>query len=202
MLQFAEAASVVPQVVVSVKFEAFVPPSVMPEILSVAPPLFVSVMDCEALVVFGAAVKSRLLAERLAVGATPVPVTEKDCGDPVALSVTTTDELRLPVVAGVKVTKMLQVVFAATEVPQVLVCANAEGVPPLSAMLEIASAALPLLVIATDCDAEVVPTLVAVNVSPPGEKASVGVGTAVPVPLRVTVCGEPATLSETVTVAL
>src|SRR5665213_203426 len=97
---------------------------------------------------------------------------------------------------------MLQLVFAATELPQLFVCAKAEGVPPLSAMLEIVSAALPLLVIATDCDAEVVPTFVAVNVSPPGEKASVGAGTAVPVPFSATVCGEPAALSVIVNVAL
>jgi len=202
MLQAAAAASVVPQVVVSAKFDAFVPPSVIPEILSVAPPLLVSVIDCDTLVVFGAEVKTRLPPDRLAVGATPVPLTENDCGDPVALSVTTTDEPRLPVIPGVNVTEMLQLLFAATELPQVLVCAKADDVPPLSAMLEIVSAALPLFVIVTDCAVEVVPTFVAVNVRPPGEKASVGAGAAVPVPFSVTVCGEPVTLSEIVTVAL
>src|SRR5665213_1584291 len=104
MLQFAAAASVVPQVVVSAKFDVFVPPSVIPEMLSVAPPVFVRVIDCEAVVVFGTEVKMRLDPDRLAVGATPVPLTENDCGDPVALSVTTTDELRGPVVPGVNVT--------------------------------------------------------------------------------------------------
>ena len=71
----------------------------------------------------GAAMAS---AETLGVTASPapVPVSATDCGEPAALSVTVMDPVRAPVAVGVKVTLMAQDAPAATEEPQVLVCAK------------------------------------------------------------------------------
>ena len=55
--------------------------------------------------------------------ATPTPVRLAVCGLPGALSVTLSVPVKVPMVSGVKVTLMVQLVLAATEVPQLLVCA-------------------------------------------------------------------------------
>ena len=67
--------------------------------------------------------KARLVGERLTAPAVPVPVPEKltVCGLPLALSVMLTAAVRLPLAAGVKVTLIVQLAPAATELPQVLV---------------------------------------------------------------------------------
>src|SRR5438034_9373611 len=66
------------------------------------------------------------VGERLATGPPvalepPVPLRPTVCGLPVALSETVSVPLKDPVVAGVKVTLMLQFAPAATEDPQLLV---------------------------------------------------------------------------------
>ncbi len=87
-------------------------------------PVFVSVTFCAALVVPTSwLAKVRLAADRLTTGAVPVPVRLMVCGLPAALSVMLTEAVRVPVAVGVKVTLMVQLAPAATEVPQVLVCA-------------------------------------------------------------------------------
>jgi len=54
----------------------------------------------------------------------PVPLRLNECGLPAALSVIVTDAVRVPVAVGLKVTLIVQVpLFAATELPHVLVCA-------------------------------------------------------------------------------
>jgi len=56
-----------------------------------------------------------------AVAVVPVPLRATACGDPVALSTTESVAAKLAAEAGVKVTEMEQVAFAASELPQVLV---------------------------------------------------------------------------------
>ena len=65
--------------------------------------------------------KLRLVGERLARVAVPVPERLTVCGLPLALSVMLTEAVRLPLAAGVKVTLMVQLVPAATLAPQLLV---------------------------------------------------------------------------------
>jgi hypothetical protein len=56
-----------------------------------------------------------------AVAVVPVPLRVTFCGEPVALSATESVAAKLATEAGVKVTEMEQVAFAASELPQVLV---------------------------------------------------------------------------------
>ena len=65
--------------------------------------------------------KFKVAAERVATEAVPVPVKVTDCGLLVALSVIVIEAVLLPEAMGVKVTLIVQVPFASTEVPQVLV---------------------------------------------------------------------------------
>ena len=82
--QFAPAASVAPQVVVS----EYCALATMLPIVSEAVPELVSVKDCAALVVFKAWLTNvRLAGDKFTPGAVPVPVRAKVCGLPVALSV-------------------------------------------------------------------------------------------------------------------
>ena len=64
--------------------------------------------------------KARLVAERLTRAAVPVPERLAVCGLPLALSVMLTEAVRLPLATGVKVTLMVQLAAAATELPHVL----------------------------------------------------------------------------------
>ena len=90
--------------------------------------------------------KERLLGERLAAGAVPVPVRVTLWGLPLALSVMVTDAVRLPLAAGVKVRLMVQLAPAATELPQVLVWAKSLALVPVTATLVTLKVALPVLV--------------------------------------------------------
>jgi len=65
--------------------------------------------------------KARLVGERLARAAVPVPERLTVCGLPLALSVILTEAVRLPLAAGVNVTLIVQLLPPATELPQVLV---------------------------------------------------------------------------------
>ena len=65
--------------------------------------------------------KAKLVGERLTTAAVPVPERLTACGLPLALSVMLSEAVRLPLAAGVKVTLMVQLAPAATELPQVLV---------------------------------------------------------------------------------
>ena len=71
------------------------------------------------------------------------------CGLPLALSVTVIEPVRAPATVGVKVTEMVQLAAAATELPQVLVWLKS----PLAARVVIVRAADPLLVNVTVCAA-------------------------------------------------
>jgi len=76
---------------------------------------------------------------------------------------------------------------------QVLICAKS----PLAVMLVIVNEAVPVLLNVTACAALVVPTFWLANVRLVGDKPATG---AMPVPLRLAVCGLPAALSLTVRV--
>jgi hypothetical protein len=86
-------------------------------------------------------------------GAMPVPVRLIVCGLFVALSVMATVPLRAPAAVGVKVIEMTQLPRAATELPQVLVCAKS----PLATILPTLKATEALLLTVTVLAAVVVP---------------------------------------------
>jgi len=65
----------------------------------------------------------RLVGETLVVDAAPVPVRLTVCGLPGALSKMLIDAVRAPAAVGVNVTLIVQLLFAATELPQVFVSA-------------------------------------------------------------------------------
>src|SRR5262249_2858601 len=85
----------------------------------------------------------------------PVPVRLTICGLPGASSVTARSPFRVPSAVGVKVTLMVQLAPAFTELPQLLFSAKS----PLVAMLVMVRVALPLLVRVTVWGLLVVPTL-------------------------------------------
>ena len=88
---------------------------------------------------------------------TPLPVRLIVWGLPVALSLTVTAPVRVPVVVGVKFTLVVQLVPGASEVPQVPNPARAKS--PLGVMLLIVMVVLPVLVSVETCAALVVPTV-------------------------------------------
>ena len=87
-------------------------------------PVFVRVTGCAALVVpTGRLPKARLVGERLTTAAVLVPVPERLTvwGLPLALSAMLSAAVRAPLADGVKVTLIVQLAPATTELPQVLV---------------------------------------------------------------------------------
>lgn len=86
--------------------------------------------------------KVKLLGDRVTEGDVPVPLRATVCGLPVALSVTETVPLVVPVMVGAKLTLMVHELPAATLVPQLFVSEK----PALTAIPEIASADEPVLV--------------------------------------------------------
>ena len=77
--------------------------------------------------------KDRLAGLRTAwgaAGATPVPVNEAVCGDPLALSATATDAEYPPAASGKKVTVIVQLALAARDVPQLFVWTNLVALAP------------------------------------------------------------------------
>ena len=94
------------------------------EIVSVALPVLVRVTPCALLLLPTAWLANvKLAGVKLAVAAVavPVPVKATVCGLPVALSVMVTEAARLPLAEGVKVTLIVQLAPAPTELPQLLV---------------------------------------------------------------------------------
>ena len=122
--------------------------------------------------------------------ASPPPVRATVCGEPLALSVIVSTPVREPAAVGVNVTEIMQLAPAAKLVPQVEVCAKSPD-----ATIEVtANAAVPGLDRAIVWAALVVPTGADAKVRADGESIIPGVA-AIPVPLNVTVCGEPVALS-------
>jgi len=73
----------------------------------------------------------------------PVPERDTDCGLPLALSVTVSEAVRAPIAEGVRDIRIVQLLPAATEEPQVLFSVKSAGSAPVKAMLVMLKAALP-----------------------------------------------------------
>jgi hypothetical protein len=189
IVQRAPAPSVVPQVFVWAKL----PVLVIAEIASGALPVFESVVVWARLVVpTNWPPNARLAGESIAIGAVPVPVSETVCGLPEALSVTVTEPDRVPMVAGVKVTLIVQVAPTASVVPQLFVSAKS----PVIVIPEMVNGAVPVFESVALCVGLAVPIVCPLNVRVDGEAVAMG---AVPVPVSDTLCGLPDALSTTVT---
>jgi hypothetical protein len=113
------------------------------------------------------------------------------------LSVTFKVALRVPVVAGLKVTLIVQLALAANELPQLLVCAKSPAAVPVIVKLVIVIAVVPTFLSVTVLAALVLPTVTEPKLRLVGVSSAV-----VPVPLSGTCCGLPAALSVTVRFAL
>ena len=136
----------------------------------------------------------------------PVPPSATVCVAGVALSVTVSRALRVPVALGVKVMLIAQFAPAASvvgSVPQVVVRTKLFAFVPLMAIELIESAALPVLESVTVCAALVVPVAWLAKVRLVAESVAAGPLVAVlPVPVSVIVCVVGVALSVTVIVAL
>ena len=104
MVQFAPAATLVPQLLENTHEEASAPVNEMMLMDRAEAPAFVSVTDCEALVDPTFTVPNdRLVADSFTTGAAkPVPLRAIDCGEPLALSVMWMAADRRPVATGPK----------------------------------------------------------------------------------------------------
>jgi len=113
------------------------------------------------------------------------------------LSVTSRLPVTLPAMAGEKVTEMVQLAPAASDGPQLLVSLNRPISGELGAVMPVmVNGTLPVLLSVTVCAAEVVPA-VAEKLSDEGESEATGRGAAVPIPVKLIICGEPVALSLT-----
>ena len=120
-VQVARAASTLPQLLACAKLPEVV---LTPEISSVPPPMFAIVTDWAALVVpTGWLPKFKLKGETLTAAALriPLPLRLTLWGLLGALSAIERVPVRVPDVAGVKVTLIVQCAPAATELPQLFV---------------------------------------------------------------------------------
>ena len=179
------AANVLPQVVVFAK--SVVSLSVMPLMFNVALPVLDSVVDIDA-EVEPTVVLARVsvVGESDATGAgagVPVPDSMAICGELLASSATDSVALYVCAAAGVKVTEMVQVLPAASVLPQVVVFAK--SVVSLNVMPLMFNVALPVLDSVVDMAADVEPTAVLARVSVVGESDATGAAAAVPVPVTV-----------------
>jgi sorbitol-specific phosphotransferase system component IIC len=201
MVQLAPAASDGPQLLVSLNRPISGElGAVMPVMVNGALPVLLSVTVCAAEVVPAVAEKLSDEGESEATGrgaAVPVPLRLIICGETAALSVTSRLPVTLPAMAGEKVTEMVQLAPAPSDGPQLLVSLNRPISGELGAVMPVmVNGALPVLLSVTVCAAEVVPA-VAEKLSDEGESEATGRGAAVPVPLRLIICGEPVALSVT-----
>lgn len=128
--------------------------------------------------------KERLVAERLAAGAVPVPERPTICGLPNAVSVIVSEPLRVPVDLGIKVKLIAQLAPAVTLDPQLFVWAKS----PLVAILAIVSATFLILVSVTVWALLVVPMICPANARLAGD--TVREGFATPVADSATTVGE------------
>ena len=144
----------VPQLLVSAKFEWFVPEIPMLEIVRGAVPVFDNVTGIAALVVpscCGGNVKDPV--ERLAFGARPVPVSGTVCGGMEPTNVIVRMALAGPAIVGAKDTFDVQLPFFAASF--LLTQAWTEnGVEAVTLMLCIVTDVVPVLVTVSFCDVD------------------------------------------------
>ena len=120
-VQFAPGASAEPQVLAWTKSLAFGPLTVRLLRISVAVPLFATLIACgELAVATGWFAKERAELEKVTAGAIPVPVRLVLWGLLVALSVIVMEADRTPTAVGENVTVMPHVAPAGSEPPQLL----------------------------------------------------------------------------------
>jgi hypothetical protein len=192
MVQLPPAATELPQVFVSEKSPGLVPVAWMPVMVKAVVPVLFRVMvwaplgDPTDWLLY-----ERVEAERLVTGPLPVPVKLTVCGLPKALSVMLTEAVRLPVAVGAKVTLILQLPPAGTELPQLLDSLKSPAFVPVTAMPVMVKAAVPVLLRVTACAALVVPRIWLLKVRLVELRLTVGPP---PVPVRLTLCTLPATL--------
>jgi len=125
MVQVPLTAMLPVQVLVCEKSDVTVPAIVMLVNVSAEVPVFFTVTVCLLKVFSGTLANDRLAGDSVTTGnapALPVPVRFTECGLPVALSVTVTVAVRVPVATGEKVTAILQLNHAASVGGQLLVC--------------------------------------------------------------------------------
>jgi hypothetical protein len=134
------------------------------------------------------------------VAVTPVPVSAIDCGELVVVSLMVIAAVIAPAVVGAKCPWMVQFAPAARLVPQLLENANADAFVPVTVMLLMSRAALPVLVKVTLCEGLVDPTCKLPNDKLVADNDTV-VGVT-PVPVSAMDCGEPVALSVMVTAAV
>lgn len=187
-----------PHVVFRLKSPGLVPVNPMPVIFKIAGPVLLRVkLSGELLVVVGWLAKGKVVGDRLASGAVPVPFKVTVCGLFVAVSVKVNVAVRLPPVVGLNATLTVQVLGdgAAGTVFPVQVSAlvtKSPGFVPVNKALVMVTLALPPLVRVTTCGGVlVVPTDWLPNVRVEAERPTVPV---VPVPPRVIACGLPPTV--------
>jgi hypothetical protein len=134
--------------------------------------------------------------------AVPVPDRVTLCVLPAALlllSVMVKEAARAPLAVGVNVTLTLQLPFDGSELPQVLVCPKSPGFAPVNQMLAMESVVFPVLLSVTLWAALVEVRVWLLKVRLGVESPAVG---AVPVPIRVMLCGLPLALSGMLTEAV
>jgi hypothetical protein len=192
MLQFAPTARLAPQLFVRLNSAEFAPARVMLEIVSAAVPVLVSVIisaGLEVLITCGLNVTA--VRERETSGTPiPVPVIGTECGLPAASVAMLTDADFAPTLVGVNTTLIVQFAPAARLAPQLFVKLNSAAFAPASAMLEIVSAAVPVLVSVIICGGLGMLINCGGNVTPAGGGEMIGMPT--PVPVKGTECGLPA----------
>jgi len=127
-----------------------------------------------------------------------VPDSATVCGLPPPLSASDKDAVRVPVADGVNVTLKVHVPLGATLPAQLFVWAKSVELVPVKLTFEITTVPVVLTLVRVNvCGLLVVPTVCAANVRLVGES-----DTAVPIPLKVTVCGLLVALSVMVTAAV
>ncbi len=200
IVQVPFTATLVPHELVCENAVALVPEKVMavaPRV-SAAVPVLVSVTGSVAVFPTGVPGKVSAASDRVTAGAVPFPLNVTCCGDPAELSAIFSVAVCAPAAAGLKVKVILQFAFAATLVPQVLVCENEAALVPAIEIAPLASvsAALPVLLSVTVWVAADEPTAVSEKPRLVGERPAIA---PVPVPLSETAWGEPAALSAMLT---
>jgi hypothetical protein len=159
MVHSAPAARLVPQLLPNTNDGASPPVRAILEIVKAAVPVFVKVTDCELLdMPRPTEPYPRLVAERVTEGSTPVPLSVIVCGDVTALSTIVAAASSAPVAVGEKWPWIVQLAATARLVPQLLAKTNEEAFAPVTAMLLMVNAALPVFVRITACDALEEPT--------------------------------------------
>ena len=114
------------------------------------------------------------------------------------MSVTVKLAEKEPAATGLKATYTVQLALAASVAPQVSRASKSAALAPVSEIEVRVNVDVPELVSVTACAADVVPCVVAGKAMLAG--LSLTEGAAVPVPVRVTFCGDPVAVSVTLRV--